>query len=78
MMSVSGLSLETATRRMGLVIEWALVVLVTRELIEDRAARSWVTRVDEGFIVPGEEKEEEGGWRWSSVLVDMVGGEGTR
>jgi len=53
MMSLSGLSLETATRRMGLLIECVVVVWVMRELTEVRAERSWVVRVGVGFIAEG-------------------------
>lgn len=61
MMSVMGLSFETAMRRMGLWIEWLIVVLIMRELMEVRAERSWVTRAGEGFMFSGEGGEVDGG-----------------
>ncbi len=72
MMSVRGLSLETATRRMDLRIEWAVVVLVMREFMEERVEMRWVTRAGEGFIASeegGEVSSEHIAREWIAVLV---------
>ncbi len=58
MMSVSGLSLETATSRMGLRIECVVVVCEMREFMEVRAETSCVVRVGEGFMASAVSWEE--------------------
>ena len=60
MISVRGLSLETATRRMGLRIECVVVVCEMREFMELRAERRCVVRAGEGFMASAVWEEVDG------------------
>ena len=69
-MSEAGLSLETATSRIGLVMEWDLVVLVMRDWMEERALVRVSMRcgVGEGsFMVSVVVDIVEGG-RWKLIM----------
>lgn len=57
-MSDSGFSLETATRQMGLRMEWVVLIVVMRVVIEVREERRWAVRVAVGVIA--EASSEEG------------------
>ena len=66
MMSVSGLSLETATSRMDLWIECVVVVCEMRVFMELRAETSCVVRVGEGFMASAVSWEEV---NWAAEVV---------
>ena len=79
MISVRGLSLETATRRGFLGRECVVVVLIMRFLTELSAARRWAVRCGQGFIASAEEAgsgDGGGGFvsSWEDIAVIMKTG----
>lgn len=72
MISLRGLSLDTATRRMGLRIECVVVVCEMRELMEVRVERRCVVRAWEGFMASAVCGEEVG-WMTEEAMVSEMG-----